>query len=171
MGGMLHRVDVWFRLMLPLAMTILLSVVGIVPWRIPDVALVTPALSLLAVYLWSVRRPALLPPIAVFLIGASQDVINAAPLGVSALVLLLVQFVVRLQRRQAPAGRTFLLGWGGFLAVAAGAGALDWLLTSALLSRWLDPTAEVYQYLLTVLLYPPVALIVDWINRALPVER
>ena len=57
----------------------------------------------------------------------------------------------------------FLLVWLAFVAVAAGAAALEWLLTDLLTFRLLPGGAALFQFALTAGLYP---LLATWFIRA-----
>ena len=55
-----HRLDIIARSLSPLAMTVLLIMIGMVPLQIPNMAPVIPAMALIAVYYWAVHRPDLM---------------------------------------------------------------------------------------------------------------
>src|SRR5258707_3477054 len=84
---------------IPAATIIVLLIATVLPLRVPDYAAVVPLLTLAGVYYWTIYRPELLPPSAVFLCGFVLDLLSGAPLGVSPLLLLLARSVVMAQRR------------------------------------------------------------------------
>src|SRR6185437_12052003 len=86
----LPRVNGSLARLLPIATTILAGLITILPLRIPGYASLTPAFTLMAAYHWTIYRPDLLPPVALFAIGLAEDLLVGAPVGVSALLLLLV---------------------------------------------------------------------------------
>ncbi len=81
------------RHLIPLLLAIGFVVLGTLPYQIPLLGPVFPAMTLVVVYFWSIYRPELLPAAAVFLVGFFQDVLSGAPLGLSSFVLLLVHWV------------------------------------------------------------------------------
>src|ERR1700722_19164639 len=99
--------------LLPVATTLLAAVISVLPLQIPGYAALTPAFTLMAAYHWSIYRPDLLPPVALFAIGASQDLLCGAPLGVGALLLLLARAAVMGYRRYF-INRLFPFVWMGF---------------------------------------------------------
>ncbi len=149
----LQRVSLALRGTVPLLLSLLLVVVSVAFYGIPDLAPVTPSLATMAVYYWGIYRPDLLPAPAAFLIGLVQDILSGGPTGMMALILLLVHAVVVSQRRVF-LGKSFLVGWWGLAIVAGGAAVLSWLVASAWFGSFLPVWPVVYQALLTVALYP-----------------
>lgn len=137
----------------PFALTLALILVSVIPLRLPGFAPVTPVVALMAVYYWSIYRPDLFPVAAVFFVGVVQDTFNGTPLGLSSLVLMLVQAVVVSQRRFFH-GKVFLVEWWGFMLVAPGAMLITWMLASLFYGVILVPRPLGFQLLLTIALYP-----------------
>ena len=94
----LEHSEFWLRGLTPTALTLIMVFVSAVPWQLPGLAPVTPAFTVMAVFYWSIYRPDRLPYAATFAIGIFQDLVTGAPLGMTALVLLLVHGVVAAQR-------------------------------------------------------------------------
>ncbi len=153
-----HRLDALARRLTPFALTLILVVVGVVPLHITGLARVAPLLPLVAVYHWAIYRPRLLPAFAVFLIGLLQDPVSGTPIGVNALVFVGVYGIVLSQRRFF-AGKSFAVVWLGFAVIAAGASLLSWILVSALNAALVAPRAVVFQYLVTLGVFPLLAWI------------
>lgn len=159
------RIDQLARNVAPLVTTILLVVLSCLPIPVPRIGLVTPAIALMAIYYWSIQRPELLPPVAVFAVGFVQDALSGAVLGLSPFVFLLVQAIVVSQRRFF-LGKSFLLTWWGFMLVAAGAELALWILASLVAVHLIDPEPVVVQMLLTIALYPCVSWLLVRVQRA-----
>ena len=141
------------RTLLPGLVTLLAVLIMVLPLGVSFAAVVTPFLSLMAVYYWSIYRPDLLPPAAVFAIGVLQDILTGGPVGLLALVLLLVQALAVSQRRIL-LGQAFSVEWAGLLLVAAGAGLVSWLLACVYFLALVPPLPFVVQALITAALYP-----------------
>ena len=109
--------DRGLRGLTPFVLTIGLVLISVLPIPVPGTGPITPALTLMAVYYWSVHRPDLLPIAATFIVGVVQDTLSGAPLGMTSLVLLSVQGVVMAQYRFF-SGKTFMIEWWGFLIIA-----------------------------------------------------
>jgi rod shape-determining protein MreD len=151
--------------LLPTVTTLVLAVFSVLPLRFPDYAAVAPLLALAGVFYWTIYRPDLLPPIAVFLCGITLDLLSGAPLGVAALVFLLTRVVVLPQRRFF-VDRLFPFVWGGFTLLAAAAIAFLWLLGSFFAGVLLDMRAATLQWVLTVASFPAVAYLLMRVQRA-----
>jgi rod shape-determining protein MreD len=150
----------------PTISTILLSIVAVLPLRIPDYAAVVPLLNLAAVYYWTLYRPEWLPPTTVFACGLIFDLLSGAPLGVSSLLLLLARAVV-LSQRPYFVNRLFPFVWGGFTLLAVAAIGVRWLIGSALEGTMLDMRAAVLQWVLTVAAIPAASYLLMRIQRGL----
>lgn len=152
------RLDILTRLLTPFLLTLSLVILNIVPLNIPGFSSVVPLLPLMAVYHWAVYRSELLPAYAVFIIGILHDIFSGSPIGVNTVVFLLVYGVVIWQHRFL-FGKSFAVIWMGFGIVSAGAFMLTWVLTSLWSFAVLEPHAVVFQYLLTLGVFPGLAWI------------
>ncbi len=159
------RLDGTARKLSPMAVTMLLIMVGMVPLRVPNLAPVMPALGLIAVSFWLVHRPESMPAWAVFLVGLVQDLLGGGALGVGVFVLLVVYAVLVGQRRFFARG-SFLRMWLIFLPTAAGAFFLTWMFNGLIADTALDPRPAAFQYLTTVAFYPCVAWVFIQAQRA-----
>ena len=152
----LQRLDLWARALSPFAIPVLLILASVALVRSPEVAPVVPSLAMTAVFYWSVFRPDLLPPWAIFLLGLFQDLITGIPVGAGVLALLIVYFSVAAQRRFFSSASFFML-WVSFILIAAVASLPMWLAASFLLGRFVDPAPVLLQYLATIAVYPCLA--------------
>ncbi len=153
-----YRLDIFTRLLTPFLLTLSLVILNVVPFNIPGFSSVVPLLPLMAIYYWAVYRSELLPAYAVFVIGMLHDIFSGSPLGVNTIVFLLVYGVVIWQHRFL-FGKSFAVIWLGFGIVAAGAFVLMWALVSLWNFSVLDPHAVIFQYLLTLGVFPGLAWI------------
>jgi len=117
---------------------------------------IAPALPLMGVYYWVVFRPDLMPRILVFAIGLFQDALIGAPFGLTAMIYLLTHAFVLSQRRFL-VGKPFWIFWSGFAIVAPVAGALTWIIASALRGAVLPSDVELASIGLTIVVFPVVA--------------
>lgn len=151
----------------PIVITTFLILLSTVPWPLPVAAAAPPAIGMIAAFYWAVYRPELMPPTVIFALGLLQDSLEGGPLGVGALVLLIVYGTVRLQRRFL-LGKPFAVVWWGFMMTAAAAEALLWGIHSLLGGAPVDPGAAGFQFGVTVAVYPLLAWLFGWIHRGLP---
>jgi len=150
---LLQRLDTLARDLVPGLLSLALLLVSAVPVPIPGYRVVAPSLLLMAVYHWTIYRPTLLPPPAVFLLGLGYDILAGTPFGLSALTLLLVHTLVTTQRRFF-LGKVFPIVWWGFALVAVATFLFLWIAGSVIAGGMLDPRAFAFQCLLTASLYP-----------------
>ena len=143
-------------LALPGLLTLLLVFLGAVPIGAPLIGPVLPAFSLIAVFVFSIYRPDLLPHWLAFLVGLVQDLLIGGPLGLNALLLLLVQGLCSSQRRFL-AGRAFWLVWLGFVLLSVPAALAQWAVACAYLMALIPIRDSLMQATVTVALFPLIA--------------
>lgn len=152
-GELLQRLDRIARNLIPFGLGMFLVMVGSLPLYIPGYGPVAADFALMAVFYWAIYRPDLLPPLAAFAIGLLQDILVGTPLGMNALVLVLVQSGVVSQGKVFRT-KSFLVLWWGFAMVALGTSALQWVLTTALNFAVVSPSPGAFRCALTVALFP-----------------
>jgi rod shape-determining protein MreD len=139
--------------LLPIATTLLATVISIQPAHIPGYAALTPAFTFMTVYHWTIYRPDLLPPFALFLVGIIQDLLAGVPPGVTAFVLLLARAVV-LRHRRHFVNRPFPFVWAGFMMLTGGVMLFLWTLHCLLDGVLVDFRGTVFRAVLTVSMFP-----------------
>ncbi|MDF1749712.1 MAG: rod shape-determining protein MreD [Alphaproteobacteria bacterium] len=159
--------DHFARGLLPLLCTLCVVVISAVPTRLPMLPLIAPALSLIAVYYWTIYRPDLLNTFYILLLGALQDMLTGSPVGVTSFILLLTYLVVVSQRRFFH-GKSFGVVWWGFMLVAFAAVVLTWIIHVILSGQFIDPRGATFGLMLTILLYPPLAALLSQAHKAVP---
>lgn len=162
----LPRVNSSTARMLPIATTIVAALIGILPLRIPGYAALAPAFTLMAVYHWTVYRPDLLPPVGLFAVGITEDLLSGAPVGVSALLFLLVRAAV-LRHRRHFVRRSFPFVWGGFTLLCIIAMLSLWALHCLLELAVFDLRATVFRAVLTIAIFPVASFLLGRAQRAL----
>jgi rod shape-determining protein MreD len=112
-----------------------------------------PSLPVIAIFLWTLYRPDLLPPVAVLLLGFFSDLLIHGPVGVSSLVYLAVYSITLNQRVYWTTLRgTGLIG--GFFFVLLIAELLQWGATSFAFGRLLNPVPAVIELAVSMLVLP-----------------
>jgi rod shape-determining protein MreD len=165
-----RRLDIMARVSFPACITILLMLLIVAPMGIQNQPVLLPAVAVACVWFWSLVQPDNLPPPIVFLIGLVLDLIGYLPVGTGVLTLLCVHGIaLRLRRPLAPRG--FALIWLAFAPVAAAASLLIWLLVMLLTFRLLSPDPAIFQAVLTIALYPALAVPLAAAHRSINPER
>jgi rod shape-determining protein MreD len=152
------------RGILPVGVTVLLLLAAYLPYGSAEVSRLFPQFALVSVFFWSVYQPNLMPAGAAFLLGFLTDVLSGMPLGLNALVLVLLQYAA-LHQRRAFVGRPFLVGWFGFALLTAVAMVLIWLGAVLYYLTIFDPAPVAVQCAITVAVYPLVAEFFGWLQR------
>ncbi len=151
--SLLQRIDGLGRTLTPLCICLLLILVSVAPLRMPGLATASPLLPLMAVYHFGLFRPTLLPHWLVLLLGLLIDLLSGNPVGVNAVVLLMVRHFVEANQRFL-VDKPFAVIWFGYALASAGAVAGIWALTCFLMWQPIDPRPVVFQYLIALALYP-----------------
>ena len=152
--------------LIPFSVVALLSLVTILPYPFPMIEYYLPYLTLMGVYFWSVEQPDLLPLVAVFSIGVVEDALTGGPLGLSALLLIILrQFAAAQRRFLIEANRQF--SWIIFMVLCFLFAAVFWLISSIYLGQWLSFGAVMGRAAMTAFLYPVFDGLFRYLNTAL----
>jgi rod shape-determining protein MreD len=115
-----------------------------------------PPLLIAVFYFWTVHRPDLLPPLALFVLGGLLDAVGGLPVGVTSLALLLARALLLSAQRwlhQQP----WPVAWACFLPAAFMVAGLRWGLVSLVLGRVFPLSPVMLEAGLSFLAYPIVA--------------
>src|SRR5690606_38080766 len=96
---LMQSLDTAARKAVPAALTLILMLFALTPTSVPGLSPVMPMFALMSVYFWSIYRPELLGYGAVFVFGLLEDLLTGAPIGSTALVFLVTQWVVIRQHK------------------------------------------------------------------------
>jgi rod shape-determining protein MreD len=161
----LPRVNNGAARMLPVATTLFAALISVLPVQIPGYAALTPVFTLMAAYHWTIYRPDLLPPLALFAIGLTEDLLAGSPIGVNALLLLLTRSAVLGYRRYF-VNRTFPFVWTGFTLLTVAAMFGLWVLHCLLDLSLLDLRNTVIRGALTIAIFPLASFLLGRAQRA-----
>lgn len=165
-----YKSEVGFRGALPFISALVLVLLMQLQYRVLFLDNMLPYLSLTAVYYWSVFKPRLMPVSAVFLLGLLQDILSGAPLGMTALLLLVVRiFVIRQSSRFLE--REFLFNWLVFIVVAIVFGLANWAVASIYLKESQNFWNSFGQSMMTIAIFPVVVLCLRWVRNMLVTEN
>lgn len=162
----LPRVNSGITRLVPVLTTLVAATITILPLRIPGYAALTPAFTLMAAYHWTIYRPDLLPPVALFAVGLTEDLLTGSPVGASALVLLLARAGV-LRFRRYFVNRAFAFVWSGFTLLAGSAMLGLWALHCAIDVALLDLRTTVFRTVLTIAVFPAASFLLGRTQRRL----
>jgi rod shape-determining protein MreD len=151
-----RRLDAASRHAWPVAFMLFgLLLIGL-PFGIPGQAELRPAYAMACVFFWSLYRPVSLPAPLVAATGILLDLLGMSPLGLWAVLLLILQgSTLAARRRLIP--QSFFMTWLVFFGFAASLSACAWLLESLLELRMLPVLPAAAQALAALGLYPALA--------------
>lgn len=162
-----QRLDGFGRMLGPFATCLLLVLLTVAPMRVPLFDSAAPLLPLMAVFHFGLFRPGLLPHWLALLFGLLLDLLSGGPVGVNAVVMLMVRHFVEANQRFL-VDKPFPVIWFGYALASAGAVAGIWALTSMLYWLALDPGPAIFQYVVSLAIYP----LVSWaFGRSQPAAR
>ena len=162
-----NKVADFCRSGIPFAVSVLLILAAVLPYGLPKSSLAAPVLALISGYYWSLFRPELMPAGAAFLLGLLVDVLSGGPPGLNALVLILVHWAASGPRR-ALAGKSFAVGWLGYLLIAGGAAILNWFVASVFHVTVIESVPLLVSHAIGTAAYPLVAI---FLARLQPLTR
>lgn len=137
----------------PAALGLALLLASALPIHVGQFEFFTPKVLLVLVYYWTIHFPERLSLGTVFLLGLFEDLLLGAPLGMNALVLSLVYFLL-MGQLNVFFGRPFVLTWAGFIPVVFSAAVIFWLMSSMDHGAFLSPIQFLLQAVVTIVLYP-----------------
>lgn len=167
-GTGLMAMDRAARLLWPQMLLCALFVLNMTAFPMPYAGAVRVSFVLMAVYYWAIYRPTLVPSALCFSAGLLMDVLSGMPLGLNAVVILLVQRVVKSQRRFLM-GQPYIAIWAVFGLVAAAAAAMQWLLFGLAGWRWTGGLPAAAGAAASLLLFPAATMALVAVHRRLPV--
>lgn len=151
-----------------LSLFVLLGLIAIfaeaAPVGHPSGGLPSPDLLFLVVAFFSLRRPGTLLMVLVFALGLIRDLLTDAPVGAGALTLFAASEAFRALRqrlRAAPVAAELL----AVSVVLAATLAVQWLLVVLTFLQPPAPLVLVWQWALTIALYPLVIVVLRWMFR------
>lgn len=161
-----QRLDLAAHEAAPAALTLLLVLLSCLPPLVPGQPGLLPSALPASVFFWTLYRPRLMAPPAVFCLGLLQDLLSGAPLGVNTLLLLLLHAAVLTQRRVL-VRQSFLVLWLSFILLGSALFALGWVLRSLLAFALLPLAPALVELGLVVALYPAFSWLFVRVERSL----
>lgn len=160
------------RLAVPLLLLLAMVLAAAVRVPLPEIGPyagdIRPDFALMAVYYWSIYRPTLVPPFLCFAAGLLTDFLTGMPLGLNALIFVALQWIVRDQRRFLMA-QPYVVLWAIFGFVAILSGLMLWTFYGLAHLNWPPLLPIAATICLSVVLFPPVTMLLIFIHRLLPV--
>lgn len=119
---------------------------------------VTPYFMVITIFYWAIYRPSFLQPLWIFALGILQDLVIGYPVGVHAILYLVLHYTVKNQRTFLT-GQTYFVLWMIFSMVCLVFLFVEWGFFSIVSWTLFDYHPVVSSWLLTILFYP----LINWI--------
>ena len=158
MGDVTDRIHKFWNLLAPIALILIFFVLTVIPHQISNFGTIKPDLLLIAIFYWSVHRPGIVKPSICFLTGLLLDILSAFPLGLNALVFVIVQKLISDQRRVF-LGQPYYVSWIGFGLICLLANAIK-IGVFYLMNDALPGMEEIYfNVMITIAIFPIVTIL------------
>lgn len=162
-----ERAEASLRLVAPYGLMLVLFICSVISIAFPSNNSMKAPFFLMAIYYWATYRPTLIPSWFVFSAGILADFITGLPLGLSALIYVVVQWLVTDQRRFLM-GQSFLMIWIGFMIVSLAAGLIQWAVFGLVHYNWPSLKPLLFSVCLGVALFPLISILLHFTHKILP---
>ena len=159
-----------FRLSLAHFFLFILLMLNMAALPLPFMGDVNPAWALIAIFYWSVYRPTLVPPTLCFFAGLTIDLLSGGLIGQNAFIFVMVQWLVRSQRRFLM-GQPYVMTWLVFGLMVLSVGLVQWGTQSIASMQALNVIPVLVSALASFFLFPYISLLLNGLHRLLPVAR
>ncbi len=151
-----ERIEIIGRASVAYGFMLLLFLFDIIAAPYPLTLLFGVPFTLIALYYWCIYRPSLIPPWLAFSAGLCLDLLSGFPLGLNALLYMLVRMFLVNQGRFLT-GQGFMVTWIGFVSLNIALHLTQWAVMSALSLQILSPDGLWAPVLLGSLFFPVIS--------------
>ena len=155
------------RILLAQCVSVFLIFMNVISFSIPYAGEVRPFFVLMAIYYWAIYRPTLIPPVLTFIIGVLLDLLAGFPVGLHAILFLILQWAVS-DNRVFLMGQPYSMVWLGFGLTCVGFVFLEGLFFLAYIGGLPSLQVVLSSIALSVLLFPLITLLFIAAHRILP---
>lgn len=122
---------------------------------------------MISVYFWALYRPNVLPPLLVFIFGLLVDVMSGLPIGVGAIILVLLNWAISEQRAFLSA-QSFAMKWLVFGMVYLVIVIVQWMVLGLINFEWSSIAQIIPQFIVGMVAFPFVMIIHHLAYKILP---
>ena len=155
----------FFQKLIPLASSLLLLFISYLPFNLPLLNNIRPAVGMVCVYFWMLHRPDIFNLFSVYFLGMVDDIISNVPFG-SNIFTLLVLYLLLSNLLRFISGKPFIVAWYGFILLSLAAFFCKWFVLSVYYSQFLPFSTVCFSYLVTIAFYPLLSLILAYIQNS-----
>ena len=155
---------------LPLFVSVIMVLLSYMPFNVLLPTSIHPAIAVICVYFWLLNRPDVFNLFSVFVLGVTEDLLSAAPLGLN-LFQLLVLYVLVSNLLKYFNGKPFEVMWAGFVPAAFVAMFARWFVVSVYYGQFLPLGMLMFAFLITVACYPLISLVNVFVQNKLMADE
>lgn len=162
-----ERFDFSIRVCVTYAVLFTLFLLNVITLPIPFPGAVKIPFILMAVYYWSIYRPTLIPSALVFIAGLLLDLLLHEPVGLNALILVLVHWLI-VDQRSFLIGQSFLVVWFIFVLLNSALTLVEWVISGMINWQWVSFTTILPELLIGLVVFPIVCVVLHLSHKILP---
>ena len=119
------KLEIFARFCVAYCLIVVFLMLDMISFNVPYFNEIRPSFTLMALFYWSIYRPSMVPPWLAFFLGLLIDIISGLPLGLNALLYVMVARIIQNQRKIFM-GQLFVSIYIGYVLVSTGLATLEW---------------------------------------------
>lgn len=155
---------------IPLLTTLVLMFLLLIPIDAVKVNYFRPAIGVICVYYWTLKRGYIFGYISAFTVGFFMDTCSSTPLGINMLLMMLTVSVTRWLAHYFQ-NASFNVGWFIFCLVCLGFMTVKWMILAVYFGQLISLNEIAFNYVATIMFYPLIIAINVQVQKLLPQER
>lgn len=155
------------RFCVPYTLIFVFWVLDMISLNIPYFQDVQPSFMLMFLFYWSIYRPTLIPSLLVFMMGLMLDLVSGFPVGLHALLFILIQRVITDQRKIF-SGQPFWTVLFGYCLVAVFFNLVQYFVFGLIRGDFISYQPVLATIMLSIIFFPFVSLIMHLTHKVLP---
>lgn len=162
------EIEEQLRLLIPQFVLFVFLLLHLIVLPVPHADVMKPQFLLMGIYYWAIYRPTAVSTPFCFLLGFVTDILTGAIPGLHALLFVILQWIIRDQRRFLM-GQPYVALWAVFGVVAFAAAFMQWALMSLSAMAWIPVMPVLINSVVSALAFPVVTILLVQAHRLLPV--
>ena len=159
-----EKVITHFQKALPVCSSLVFMLLAYLPLNFGLFYNIRPDFGYMCIYFWMLHRPDLFGLGSIVLMGFVSMGVSSSIAG-SDLLAYLVMYVLIFNTQKLFNAKSFIVIWYGYMALSLAAVLIKWLVVSVYYNEFLPLSTLMFGYLIGVVLYPPVAIVLAYIQN------
>ena len=164
-----EKAEIMARFCVPYSLIFMFWILDMISLNIPYFQDVQPSFMLMVLFYWSIYRPTLIPGLFVFIMGLVLDLVSGFPVGLHALLFVLIQRIITDQRKVF-SGQPFWTVLFGYCLVSAFFNLVIYCIFGLVQGEFIALEPVLTTILLGIIFFPFVSLIMHLTHKVLPHE-